>query len=67
MNGIKYLINVYAILVIFLLECLAIQKNIDGRTLAISFFIIGLLTPSEWVILKFIKILKGEKNGNLQK
>lgn len=54
-------IRIFAILTITGLEIFAISKNIDGKSLAISLFLIGLLTPSDKETLKkifsFIKII----------
>jgi hypothetical protein len=56
-----YIYSFIVILIIAFLEYTALQKNIDNITLALSLFLIGLLTPFHNVILKFIQILKNRK------
>lgn len=58
-----YFINLIVILIIAFLEYQAIIHHINSITFATSLFLIGLLTPSHEIILKFIKILKKGKNG----
>ena len=59
----RELLILIAIILVALLELIAILKGIDGKGLAISFAIIGLLAPSPIYTLRIFKFLEIKKGG----